>query len=201
MTSHLPTADGRTYPAELIRAITLTWLFAGQRSEEVTRLRVGCIRWQHDGMPIPGDSGEVLACDAVCLLDIPTDKTGTALTKPVDPLLGQAIEAWRAVRPEQPALLDHKTNERADFLPRPPGLQAIHKRDDHPDALPQGRRPHRRRPRQHHQPPGPLDHRQPGCTLRAFAASGAPPPSSQASRVSSRRSLWREVRPASGRRH
>ncbi|MDQ0688945.1 hypothetical protein QF032_007973 [Streptomyces achromogenes] len=31
----LPTADGRTYPAELTRAITLTWLFPGQRSDEV----------------------------------------------------------------------------------------------------------------------------------------------------------------------
>jgi integrase len=112
----LPTADGRTYPVELIRAITLSWLFAGQRSDEIARLRVGCIRWQHDGMPIPGDSGEVLARDAVCLLDVPTHKTGTAFTKPVDPLLGQGIEAWQAVRPDQPAMLDPKTGELADFL-------------------------------------------------------------------------------------
>ncbi|MFF4393498.1 tyrosine-type recombinase/integrase [Streptomyces sp. NPDC001552] len=112
----LPTTDGRTYPVELIRAITLTWLFAGQRSDEIARLRVGCIRWQHDGQPIPGDSGEVLARDAVCLLDVPTHKTGTAFTKPVDPLLGQAIKAWQAVRPAQPPMLDRKTNEYADFL-------------------------------------------------------------------------------------
>lgn len=112
----LPTTDGRTYPVELIRAITLTWLFAGQRSDEIARLRVGCIRWQHDGLPIPGDSGEVLARDAVCLLDVPTHKTGTAFTKPVDPLLGQAIEAWQAVRPAQPPMLDRKTSEYADFL-------------------------------------------------------------------------------------
>nr|WP_246193390.1 tyrosine-type recombinase/integrase [Kitasatospora atroaurantiaca] len=112
----LPTSDSRTYPVELIRGITLTWLFAGQRSDEIARLRVGCIRWQHDGLPIPGDSGEVLACDAVCLLDVPTHKTGTVFTKPVDPLLGKAIEAWQAVRPAQPQMLDHKTGELADFL-------------------------------------------------------------------------------------
>lgn len=80
----LPTADGRAHPIEMARAITLTWLFAGQRSDEIVRLRVGCVRWQHDDMPIPGDSSEVLARDAVCLLDIPTHKTGTAFTKPVD---------------------------------------------------------------------------------------------------------------------
>ena len=112
----LPTKDGRTYPVELVRAITLTWLFAGQRSDEIARLRIGCIRWQHDGMPIPGDSGDVLARDAVCLLDVPTHKTGTAFTKPVDPLLGQAIEAWQGVRPRQPAMLDRKTGDHVDFL-------------------------------------------------------------------------------------
>ncbi|MER7187356.1 hypothetical protein ABT404_49200 [Streptomyces hyaluromycini] len=107
----LPTTDGRTYPVELIREITLTWLFAGQHSDEIARLRVGCIRWQYDGLPIPGDFGEVLARDAVCLLDVPTRKTGTAFTRPGDPLLGQAIEAWQAVRPAQPPILDRKTNE------------------------------------------------------------------------------------------
>jgi len=109
-------ASGPCYPIELIRAITLAWLFAGQRSDEIARLRVGCIRWQHDGLPIPGDSDEVLVQDAVCLLDIPTHKTGTAFTKPVDPLLGKAIEAWQAVRPDQPPMLDRKTGEHANFL-------------------------------------------------------------------------------------
>ncbi|MBV9452397.1 MAG: tyrosine-type recombinase/integrase [Streptosporangiaceae bacterium] len=106
---------GLCYPMELVRAVTVTWLFSGLRSDEIARLRVGCVRWQHDGMPIPGDSAEVLARDAVCLLDVPTQKTGTAFTKPVDPLLGKAIEAWQAVRPEQPGMLDRKTGERVDF--------------------------------------------------------------------------------------
>ena len=49
-------AAGTYYPMELIRAVTLTWLFSGLRSDEISRLRVGCVRWQHDGQPIPGDS-------------------------------------------------------------------------------------------------------------------------------------------------
>ncbi|MFB4273617.1 tyrosine-type recombinase/integrase, partial [Nonomuraea sp. GTA35] len=107
---------GLCYPLELVRAVTLTWLFSGLRSDEIARLRVGCVRWQHDDQPIAGDTDEVLARDAVCLLDIPTHKTGTAFTKPVDPLLGKAIEAWQAIRPEQPTMLDRKTGERVDFL-------------------------------------------------------------------------------------
>jgi integrase len=93
---------GTYYPMELIHAITLTWLFAGLRSDEIHRLRVGCIRWQHDGQPITGDSADVLADDAVCLLDVPVHKTGTAFTKPVDPIIGQAIDAWQTLRPGQP---------------------------------------------------------------------------------------------------
>ncbi|MGB9305403.1 MAG: tyrosine-type recombinase/integrase, partial [Mycobacterium sp.] len=104
------------YPMELIRAVTLTWLFSGLRSNEISRLRVGCIRWQHDGLPIAGDSRDILAEDAVCLLDVPVHKTGTAFTKPVDPIVGQAIEAWQALRPDQPKRLDRKTAEHVDML-------------------------------------------------------------------------------------
>jgi integrase len=104
------------YPPELVRAVTLAWLFSGQRSDEIARLRVGCIRWQHDGTAIAGDSGQVLARDAVCLLDVPTHKTGTAFTKPVDPVLGQALDAWQAVRPAQPKFTDRRTGEQVDLL-------------------------------------------------------------------------------------
>jgi integrase len=104
------------YPMELIRAVTLAWLFSGLRSDEITRLRVGCVRWQHDGHPIPADASDVLAEEAVCLLDVPVHKTGTAFTKPVDALLGQAIEAWQRVRPSQPKTLDRKTAERVDIM-------------------------------------------------------------------------------------
>lgn len=112
----MPPRSGQAYPIELIRAITLTWLFSGQRSDEIARLRVGCARWQPEDVTVPGRPGDVLAKDAVCLLDIPTHKTGTAFTKPVDPILGRAVEAWQQVRPIQPRMLDRKTAERVDFL-------------------------------------------------------------------------------------
>jgi hypothetical protein len=43
-------------------------------------------------------------------------KTGTAFTKPVDPIMGQAIAASESIRPAQPAVLDGKTNERVHLL-------------------------------------------------------------------------------------
>ncbi len=104
------------YPEPMIRALTLVWLFSGLRSDEIVRLRVGCIRWQEEDISVPGRPGDVLARDAVCMLDVPVNKTGTAFTKPVDPVLGRAIAAWESARPAQPSLRDHKTGERVQFL-------------------------------------------------------------------------------------
>jgi integrase len=107
---------GRPYhPLELHRALAAVWLFAGLRSDEIVRLRVGCVRWQQGDVRVPG-SDEVLPKDAVCLLDVPTHKTGRAYTKPVDPAVGKAIAAWEAVRPEQPLVVDLKTGERVPLL-------------------------------------------------------------------------------------
>jgi len=92
------------YPIEMIRAVTLVWLFAGIRGDEIRRLRVGCVRWQPDN----GSS--------VCFLDVPVNKTGAAFTKPVDGVVGQAINAWERVRPAQAKLCDPKTGEMVDFL-------------------------------------------------------------------------------------
>jgi integrase len=102
------------YPLALIRATAIAWLFAGLRSDELVRLRVGCVRWQSPGRPAA--AGHRAGDDATCLLDVPIHKTGTSYTKPVDPLLGEAIGAWEALRPEQPLAIDRKTGERVAIL-------------------------------------------------------------------------------------
>jgi len=99
---------GRQYPLEMVRALALAWLFSGLRGNEIVRLRLGCVRWQSQA----GQSGE----DAVCLLDVPAHKTGTCFTKPVDPLLGRALIAWKAARPAQPHLVDRRTGDRVALL-------------------------------------------------------------------------------------
>jgi integrase len=103
------------YPLEVMHAMVMVWLFAGLRSQEFSRLRLGCVRWQREDVVIMGTE-EVLSKDAVCMLEIPTNKTGTMFTKPVDRVVGEAIEAWQRVRPEQPRMLDAKTSELVQFL-------------------------------------------------------------------------------------
>ncbi len=103
------------YPVEMVRAMVMVWLFTGLRKNEFSRLRIGCIRWQREDVTVPW-TGEVLPKDAVCLLDVPTNKTGTAFTKPVDRCVGEAIAAWELVRPIQPAGVDAKTGEVVKYL-------------------------------------------------------------------------------------
>lgn len=104
-----------SYPIELCRALAVTWLFAGLRNNEILRLRVGCVRWQKEDATVPS-TGETLPANAVCLLDVPVNKTGTAFTKPVDRIVGEAISAWEKVRPHGVKLTDWKTGELVDFL-------------------------------------------------------------------------------------
>jgi site-specific recombinase XerD len=96
------------YPLEFVRAVAMLWLFAGLRTDEIYRLRVGAIRWQ----PNHADDDR----SAVCLLDVPVNKTATPFTKPVDRLVGEAIEAWQTARPPQPRFPDRKTGQPVDVL-------------------------------------------------------------------------------------
>jgi integrase len=107
-------AGGLFYPPAFVRALALTWLFSGLRSDEIVRLRVGCVRWQ--AAEHAADEGTDAVPPAICLLDVPVHKTGAAFTKPVDAVVGRAIEAWEAVRPDQPRLPDGKTGESVAFL-------------------------------------------------------------------------------------
>jgi integrase len=99
----------------MCRALDLSWLFAGLRNNQILRLRLGCIRWQKDDVTVPG-TGETLPTDAVCMLDVPVNKTSTSFTKPVDRIVGEAIATWERVRQQGVKLPDPKTGELVDFL-------------------------------------------------------------------------------------
>jgi integrase len=93
------------YPLPLVKALSVVWLFAGLRWDEIRRLRLGCIRWQEN---TPGER--------VCLLSVPVNKTSTAFSKPVDTVVGEVIEAWEKERPVQMKLIDPKTGELIEYL-------------------------------------------------------------------------------------
>ncbi|WP_200822639.1 hypothetical protein, partial [Caballeronia arationis] len=99
--------NGGYYPLEMLQALSIVWLFAGLRSDEIVRLRVGCVRKE------PSIGQQATQC---WMLDVPVHKTGTAFIKPIDAIVGEALTTWEHLRPTQPAALDIKTGERVDFL-------------------------------------------------------------------------------------
>ncbi|HHG1423757.1 TPA: tyrosine-type recombinase/integrase [Klebsiella pneumoniae] len=96
------------YPLEMVRALSILWLFGGLRRDEILRMRCGCIRWQK-----PEEENNT---SRICLIDVPVSKTYAAFTKPVDPLVGEYIERWELVRSMQPLQEDPKTGEDVHFL-------------------------------------------------------------------------------------
>lgn len=104
------------YPLEMVAAVAVVWCFSALRSDEIIRLRVGCVRWAREDLAIP-ETGEILPRDAVCFLDVPVSKSLTAYSKPVHPLVGQRIAAWEQVRPAaQRRAVDPKTGEAVHYL-------------------------------------------------------------------------------------
>ncbi|ALG14630.1 site-specific recombinase [Kibdelosporangium phytohabitans] len=98
------------YPIEMVRALVGVWLFAGCRIDEIRRLDVDCIE-RDEGRD--DKTGETFP---ICLLRVPQNKTSRPFTKPVDPIVGQLIDAWKHVRPPQPKIVDRKTGEHREFL-------------------------------------------------------------------------------------
>ena len=100
--------DGHFYPATMVKALVLVWLFSGLRRNEIAQLSIGCIRWQ--------SAEEKVIEQPVCLLHVPVNKTGTAFSKPIDGVVGRAVERWEQMRPPQPASFDLKTGDQVHRL-------------------------------------------------------------------------------------
>lgn len=104
------------YPLALVRAVAAVWVYSGLRSDEILRLRLGCIRWQRENAMVP-ETGEVLPQEATCFLTVPTNKTTATFQKPVNPIMGHRINEWERVRASgQPARGDRKTGTKMEYL-------------------------------------------------------------------------------------
>ena len=76
--------DGHFSPAAMVKTLAVIGLFSGLRRNEIARLRIGCVRWQ--------EGEEKSGSQLVCFLHVPVNETGTALSKPVDGVVGRAVE-------------------------------------------------------------------------------------------------------------
>jgi len=112
----LPCHRWTRYPLAYVKALAAVWCYSARRSDEIARLRTGCIRWAWDEA-MRSEAGEVLPEDAYCFLHVPTNKTSTAFWVPVNGVVGRAVEAWEKERPSaQPAVVDAKDHALVDLL-------------------------------------------------------------------------------------
>ncbi len=108
-----------SYPLSYYRAVALLWVTSARRPNEITRLKLGCIRRDWDptmlderGFPI-SDQAEV----QLCYLLVPANKTKGPFWVPIPRYTADALEAWEAERPtNQPKLIDPKDGSLVDFL-------------------------------------------------------------------------------------
>ena len=115
---------GNFYPLELVRAVTLAWLFSGQRSDEIARsdgLHPLAARRHRDHRRLAA----VLARNAVCLLDVPA-------TRPAPRSPSRSTRCWQGPRrlagrpPRQPKCTDRRTGGARRPAVRLPGPEDLH---------------------------------------------------------------------------
>jgi hypothetical protein len=51
------------YPLPLVQVLAMVWVYSGLRSDEIVRLRTGCIRWQHEDITLP-ETGDLVPKEA-----------------------------------------------------------------------------------------------------------------------------------------
>ncbi|MGW7072619.1 tyrosine-type recombinase/integrase [Streptomyces sp. NPDC054872] len=93
----------------MVRATVAVWLFGGCRVDEIRRLELDCA-WDEGTDDATGEPF------TICLLHIPQNKTSRPFNKPVGPVVGQLIGAWKLIRPPQPDLIDRKTGQKRQHL-------------------------------------------------------------------------------------
>ncbi|MCZ6825389.1 MAG: site-specific integrase [Gemmatimonadetes bacterium] len=109
-------ATGRSaYPYEFVRAVAVLWTHAGLRVNELSRLRCDCIRAQTKDL-VDEQTGRRFPAGSICYLSVPYSKTSPPFSKPVAGVVREVVEAWLALRPQQPKRLDLKTGHLVDHL-------------------------------------------------------------------------------------
>ncbi|MFL5661805.1 MAG: hypothetical protein ACJ8BW_10700 [Ktedonobacteraceae bacterium] len=91
----------------MVQAVAAVWLFTALRSDEISRLQLGCTEWPATDLTDP-ETGKKVRKEQICYLHIPANRTSPAFKKPVAPYVGKMIAAWEQIRPEQKVVLDRK---------------------------------------------------------------------------------------------
>ncbi len=105
------------YPLAYYRAVGLLWVTGARRSDEVRRLKVGCVsrEWVPEMCDEKGNQLEPE--EHLAYLRVPVNKMQGEFWIPIPPYTADAIEVWERLRPKlQAPQIDRKENKPIDYL-------------------------------------------------------------------------------------
>jgi integrase len=105
------------YPLAYYRAAGLLWVTGARRSDEIRRLKVGCVsrEWAPEMRDEQGN--QVEPEEDLAYLRVPVNKMQGEFWVPIPTYTADAIEAWERLRPKlQDPQLDRKEHKPTDYL-------------------------------------------------------------------------------------
>jgi integrase len=114
----IPSHNGTNpYPLTYYRAAGLLWVTGARRSDEIRRLKVGCV--SHEWVPEmrDEDGNQLEPEEHLAYLRVPVNKYQGEFWIPIPAYTADAIEAWEHFRPKlQISQIDRKEHKPTDYL-------------------------------------------------------------------------------------
>lgn len=105
------------YPLAYYRAVALLWVTGARRSDEIRRLKVGCVSREWAPEMHDEDSNQVEPEENFAFLRVPVNKMRGEFWIPIPSYTADAIEMWEQLRPKrQDPLIDRKEHKPIDYL-------------------------------------------------------------------------------------
>ncbi len=99
------------------RAAGLLWVTGARRSDEIRRLKVGCVSREWAPQMRDEDGHQLEPEEQLAYLHVPVNKMQGEFWIPIPSYTADAIEAWERLRPKlQDAQIDRKEHKPTDYL-------------------------------------------------------------------------------------
>ncbi len=113
----LSTYGAGLYPLAYYQAAALIWVTGARRSDEIRRLKVGCVSWEWAPEMYDEDGKQVEPGEDFAYLRIPVNKMQREFWIPIPAYTAEAIEMWEQLRPKlQEPLIDRKEHKPIEYL-------------------------------------------------------------------------------------
>lgn len=113
----LSAAQRGIYPLAYYRAAGLLWVTGARRSDEIRRLKTGCVSREWAPEMLDEEGNQIEPEEHLAYLRVPVNKTQGEFWIPIPTYTADAIEAWERLRPRlQDPQIDRREKKLTDYL-------------------------------------------------------------------------------------